>query len=42
VDAEPRPLPLLRWSGFLADAKRLHESYGTLLQRCALGQSLEL
>jgi L-ascorbate metabolism protein UlaG (beta-lactamase superfamily) len=42
VYAEPRPLPLLRWSGFLADAKRLHESYGTLLQRCTIGQSLVL
>lgn len=42
VDAPPRPLPLLRWSGFLGDVERLHESYGTLLQRCTLGQTLTL
>jgi L-ascorbate metabolism protein UlaG (beta-lactamase superfamily) len=42
LDVPPRPLPLLDWPGFVADARRLRAEHGTLLQRVAFGQALTL
>lgn len=42
LDAPPRPLPLLGWSRFLDDVRRLHARHGTTLQRMTIGQSLVL